>query len=151
MFQRTSCIIRWEIILFGVKPFYDFHPKRENIRRNEYTMEKLQSNERSTLFSCNPCFKIFFNTINFREIYVSSSADAWIHPQQIVHTELGSTNGEWLHCLQCIPWLETVPWEFITKDKSHPLKLRPPSLTIIRQDIVDGSICSTLLETNTGD
>lgn len=34
-----------------------------------------------------------------------------------------------------IPWLETVPWEFIAEDKSHPFKLRPPSLRIIPQDI----------------
>lgn len=28
------------------------------------------------------------------------STDALIHPQQIAHTKLGSTNGEWFHCLR---------------------------------------------------
>ena len=45
-----------------------------------------------------------------------------------------------------IPWLEAVPWEFIAEDKSHPFKLRPPSVRIIRQDIAWESICSSQLQ-----
>ena len=47
-----------------------------------------------------------------------------------------------------IPWLETVPWEFIAEDKSHPFKLRPLSLRIIQQDIAGESICPTQLQTD---